>query len=104
MRTILLALLLGFIGSNVHAGEVSQDVAVKSAPCASTACRQPVRRGVRVVLAAPARIVQAGACVVRNAACAVKSAACNARSRVKTRTACRQSRRAAFISRRSCCN
>ncbi len=104
MRTILLALLLGFIGSNVHAVEAHQEVAVQAAPCATGSCAQPVRNTARFVLAAPVRAVQAGVCVVRKAACAVKSVACNVRSRVRSRVSCRQSRRARFFSRRSCCN
>jgi len=102
MRTILLALLLGFIGSNVHAGEVHQEAAVQAAPC-TAACAQPVRNTARFVLAAPVRVAQAGVCAVRNAACAVKNVACNVRSRVRSRVSCRQSRRARFF-RRSCCN
>ena len=104
MRTILLALLLGFIGSNVHAVESHQEAAVQAAPCATASCAQPVRSTARFVLAAPARVAQAGVCAVRNAVCAVKNVACNVRSRVRSRVSCRQSRRARFFSRRSCCN
>ena len=103
MRTILLALMLGFIGINAHAGETAQEEAVKATPCANGVCRQPVRNTARVVLAAPVRVVQAGACIVKQTACAVKKVSCNVRTRVKARATCRQSRRAAFFSRR-CCN
>jgi len=106
MRTILLALMLGFISfTPVVAGEKAQDntSVVEAKACATNACRQPIRNTARAILAVPVRVAQAGICIVKNTACAVKTAACNARARARSRAACRQARRAKFFSRR-CCN
>jgi len=105
MRTILLALMLGFISftsSPALAGEKAQDApAVSAKACADRGCCRALENTVRFVLLAPVRVIQVGACVVQNTACAVKTAACNARAR--SRAACRQARRAKFFSRK-CCN
>lgn len=110
MRTILLALMLGFISftsSPVVAGEKAQDApAVSAKACADRGCCRAGRaleNTVRFVLLAPVRVIQAGACVVQNTACAVKTATCNARARARSRAACWQARRAKFFSRK-CCN
>lgn len=96
MRTILLALLLGFISINVSTAEAHQEAAVQAAPCAAGVCHQPVRNTARAIVAAPVRIVQ-------GAACAAKNVACNVKSRVKSRVACRQARRARFFRSWGCC-